>query len=107
MTKCMNGLASFEKDHGERFGLKVSRTKLDEGRGIAETIQAHNAEYHKVYKTYCSNSRLNSFTEKMILLTQNLKKRSVLQYLLYRSILVAYDVMDRTERIYLKSKQIM
>ena len=45
----MNGLASFEKDHGERFGLKVSRTQLDEGRGIAETIQAHNAKYHKVY----------------------------------------------------------
>ena len=60
----MNGLASFEKDHGEWFGLKVSRTQLDEGRGIAETIQAHNAKYHKVYKTYCSNSRLNSFTDK-------------------------------------------
>ena len=60
----MNGLASFEKDNGERFGLKLSRTQLDEGRGIAETIQAHNAKYHKVYKTYCSNSRLNSFTDK-------------------------------------------
>ena len=47
----MNGLASFEKDLGERFGLKVSRTQLDKGRGIAETIQAHNAKYHKVYKT--------------------------------------------------------
>ena len=60
----MNGLASFEKDHGERFGVKVSRTQPDEGRGIAETIQAHNAKYHKVYKTYCSNSRLNIFTDK-------------------------------------------
>ena len=56
----MNGLASFEKDHGERFGLKVSWTQLDEGRGIAEIIQAHNAKYHKMYNTYCSNSRLNS-----------------------------------------------
>ena len=102
----MNGLSSFEKDHGERFGLKVSRTQLDEGRGIAETIQAHNAKYHKVYKTYCSNSRLNSFTDKNDSADPKLKS-SVLQYLLYRSILVAYDVMDRTERIYLKSKQIM
>ena len=63
-TKRMNSIASFEKDHGERLGLKVSWTQLDEGRGIAETIQAHNAKYHKVYKTYCSNSRLNSFTDK-------------------------------------------
>ena len=98
----MNGLASFEKDHGERFGLKVSRTQLDEGRGI-ETIQAHNAKYYKVYKTYCSNSQLNSFTDKNDSADPKLKKKSsVLQYLLYRSILVAYDVMDRTERIYLK-----
>ena len=105
----MNGLASFEKDHGERFGLKVSRTQLDEGRGIAETIQAHNAKYHKVYKTYCSNSQLNSFTDKNDSADPKLKKKnsSVLQYLLYGSILVAYYVMDRTERIYLKWKQIM
>ena len=63
-TKSMNGLASLEKDHGERFGIQVSWTQLYEGRGIAETIQAHNAKYHKVYKTYCSNSQLNSFTDK-------------------------------------------
>ena len=104
----MNGLASFEKDYGERFYLKVSRTQLDEGRGIVKTIQADNAKYHKVYKTYCSNSRLNSFTDKNDSADPKLKKKSsVLQYLLYRSILVAYDVMDRTERIYLKSKKIM
>ena len=60
----MNGLASFEKDHGERFGLNMSWTQLDEGRGIADTIQAHNAKYYKVYKTYCINSRLNSLTDK-------------------------------------------
>ena len=58
-TKRMNDLASFENDHGERFALKVSWTQLDKGRGIAKTIQAHNARYHKVYRTYCSNSRLN------------------------------------------------
>ena len=71
----MNGLASFEKDSGERFGLKVSRTQLDEGRGIAETIQAHNAKYHKVYKTYCSNSRLNSFADKNDSADPKLKKK--------------------------------
>ena len=72
----MNGLASFEKDHGERFGLKVSRTQLDEGRGIAETMQVHNAKYHKVYKTYCSNSRLNSFTDKSDSADPKLKKKN-------------------------------
>ena len=76
----MNGLASFEKDHGERFGLKVSRTQLDEGRGIAETIQAHNAKYHKVYKTYCSNSQLNSFTDKNDSADPKLKKKKVQFY---------------------------
>ena len=71
----MNGLASFERSHGERFGLKVSRTQLDEGRGIAETMQAHNAKYHKVYKTYCSNSRLKSFTDKYDSADPKLKKK--------------------------------
>ena len=47
----MNGLALFEKNHGERFDLEVSWTKPDEGRGIAKTIQAHNAKDHKVYRT--------------------------------------------------------
>ena len=60
----MNGLASFEKDHGGRFGLNMLWTQLDEGRSITETIQAHNAKNHKVYKTYCSNSRLNSFADR-------------------------------------------
>ena len=73
----MNGLALFEKDHVEEFGLKVPRTQLDEGRGIAETIQAHNAKYHKVYRTYCSNSRLNSFTDKNDSADPKLKKKKV------------------------------
>ena len=42
----------------------MSWTQLDEGRGIAKTIQAHNAKYHKVYRKYCSNSQLNSFIDK-------------------------------------------
>ena len=53
----------------------MSRTQLDEGRGIAETIQAHNAKYHKVYKTYYSNSRLNSFTDKNDSADPKLKKK--------------------------------
>ena len=87
----MNGLASFEKDNRERFGLKVSWTKLD--KDIAKTIQAPNAKYHKVYRTYCSNSRLKESLTKMNLLTQNSPKRisSFLQYLLYISIFVACD----------------
>ena len=42
--------ASLVKDHGERFGLKVSWTQLDEGRGIAETIQAHMLNIIKCIK---------------------------------------------------------
>ena len=58
----------------------MSRTQLDEGRGIAETIQAHNAKYHKVYKTYCSNSRLNSFKDKNDSTDPKLKKKKVQFY---------------------------
>jgi hypothetical protein len=64
------GLASIEKDLNgfKAIGvmpscLKVSWAQLDEGQGIAKTLQRHNAKYHKVCRTYCSNSRLRRFTE--------------------------------------------
>jgi len=44
--------------------LKVSWSQLDEGQGIAVTLKAHSAKYHKVCRTYCSSSRLKRFTEK-------------------------------------------
>ena len=45
-------------------GLKVSWAQLDEGQGIAATLKAHSAKYHKVCRTYCSSSRLQRFMEK-------------------------------------------
>ena len=44
--------------------VKVSLEQLDEGPGIAATLQAHNAKYHKLCRTYCSNSRLKRLISK-------------------------------------------
>jgi len=70
-TPTDEGLASLERDlHGFRAidvvpaGLKISWAMLDEGQGIANTLKIHNAKYHKVCRTYCSNSRLSRFTER-------------------------------------------
>ena len=64
------GLASIEKDLKvfkaigiEPSCLNVSWAQLDEGQGIAKTLQTHNAKYHKLCRTYCSSSRLKRFTE--------------------------------------------
>ena len=45
-------------------GVKVSLAQLDEGQGIATTLKAHSAKYHKACRTYCSSSRLKRFMEK-------------------------------------------
>ena len=37
---------------------------LDESQGIANTLKIHNAKYHKVCRTYCSDSHLRRFTER-------------------------------------------
>ena len=65
------GFTSLEKDL-EGFktinvvpsGMKVVWEQLDEGGGIAETLRAHGAKYHKVCRTYCSNSRLKRLLDK-------------------------------------------
>ena len=69
-TPKKEGLASIENDLTDfkaigviPTGMKVTWAQLDEGQGIAETLLTHNAKYHKICRTYCSNSRLRRFTE--------------------------------------------
>ena len=65
------GLASLEKDlSGFRAigavpsELHISWALLDDSQGIAKTLKKHNAKYHKVCRTYCSNSRLTRLTDR-------------------------------------------
>ena len=70
-TPSDEGFNSLEKDldgfktiNVVPFGMKVIWEQLDEGGGIAETLCAHNAKYHKICRTYCSNSRLKRLLDK-------------------------------------------
>ena len=72
IKKDLNG---FKAIHVTPSGLKVSWAQLDEGQGIAQTLQTHNAKYHKVCRTYCSNSRLRRFSEKEDFDDQNSPKK--------------------------------
>lgn len=66
------GLVSLERDLNDfndligalPQGMNVSLNQLDDGQGIADTLKLHNAKYHKVCRTYCSNSRLKRAREK-------------------------------------------
>ena len=57
-------LLGFKDIGGVPSSMKVSWSKLDEGKGIATTLKAHDARYHKVCRSYCSNSRLKRLMKK-------------------------------------------
>lgn len=65
------GLLSLEKDLNdfkeidtEPSGITVSFDQLNDGSGIAATLRAHNAKYHKICRSYCSSSRLKRLQQK-------------------------------------------